>query len=388
MAISDLAPGLVETSVIAPEQEFTLKPLLVKEPFGQPAERHELEHLIERTGSSLIRGTVARVIPQEHRLELADGSELDYEFLMVCVGGRPQPAYADVHTFWSGSSSLPVNDLIDRALASQGGCLDLVVPPGTSWPLPLYELALMFRRRGDDRGERQLRIRILTPEEGPLLIFGRAASVEIVKLLAARRIEIETGTDVVDDGGIDPVVPAGYPLPRRTPVVSLPTIDGPRIPGLPADPRGFIPIDLHCRVVGAADVYAAGDGTTFPVKQGGLATQEADAAAEHIAQSLGANVEAQGFHPVLRGKLLTGTDSLSMRNEIDGSGGEGVTSPDCLWWPPGKIDGRYLSSVLSDTVQRVDFDPASRQLDVEVSLPREWHAEPFTSPSLGSSGSG
>ena len=37
-------------------------------------------------------------------------------------------------------------------------------------------------------------------------------------------------------------------------------------------------------------VYAAGDITTFPVKQGGIATQQADAAAEAIAAELGADV--------------------------------------------------------------------------------------------------
>ena len=38
-------------------------------------------------------------------------------------------------------------------------------------------------------------------------------------------------------------------------------------------------------------MYAAGDGTDFPVKQGGLATQQADAAAEHIAAGLGVELE-------------------------------------------------------------------------------------------------
>ena len=60
-------------------------------------------------------------------------------------------------------------------------------------------------------------------------------------------------------------------------------ITGPEIDGLPCDPHGFVPVDEYGRVEGVADVYAAGDGTDFPVKQGGLATQQADAAAEHIA---------------------------------------------------------------------------------------------------------
>ena len=37
---------------------------------------------------------------------------------------------------------------------------------------------------------------------------------------------------------------------------------------------------------GANDVYAAGDATTFPIKQGGLATQQADAVAGSIGRYL------------------------------------------------------------------------------------------------------
>ena len=64
---------------------------------------------------------------------------------------------------------------------------------------------------------------------------------------------------------------------------------------------------------GCAGVYAAGDATTFPLHQGGLAAQQADAAAESIAASLGAIAEAEPFRPVLRGVLLTGGAPLYLR---------------------------------------------------------------------------
>ena len=89
-------------------------------------------------------------------------------------------------------------------------------------------------------------------------------------------------------------------------MVALPAMDGPAMDGLPKDEGGFIPIDEHARVRGVEDVYAAGDGTNFPIKQGGLGTQQADAAAAHIAHRLGAAIDVEPFHPVLRGKLLTG----------------------------------------------------------------------------------
>src|SRR5439155_1412840 len=92
-------------------------------------------------------------------------------------------------------------------------------------------------------------------------------------------------------------------------IVALPTLEGPGILGVPRDDHGFIPIDDRGRVRGLDDVYAAGDAVDFPVKQGGLACQQADAIAEHLAAQAGAPVEPLPFRPVLRGKLLTGRGS-------------------------------------------------------------------------------
>ena len=62
-------------------------------------------------------------------------------------------------------------------------------------------------------------------------------------------------------------------------------------------------VDLHGRVRGLEDVYAAGDATTCPIKQGGVAAQQADAAAEAIAARLGRDLDPRPFRPVLRGLL-------------------------------------------------------------------------------------
>jgi len=96
------------------------------------------------------------------------------------------------------------------------------------------------------------------------------------------------------------------------------------------------------------NVFAAGDATTCPIKQGGVATQQADATAETIAAELGADVVPRPFRPVLRGMLLTGDAPLYLRAEV--SGGRGAHSPaseDPLWWPPAKIAGRHLAPYLA-----------------------------------------
>ena len=70
----------------------------------------------------------------------------------------------------------------------------------------------------------------------------------------------------------------------------MPRLVGPPLAGLPQTRHGFVPIDRHCRVTGLPGVYAAGDITTFPVKQGGIAAQQADVAAQAIALASGADV--------------------------------------------------------------------------------------------------
>ncbi len=123
-------------------------------------------------------------------------------------------------------------------------------------------------------------------------------------------------------------------------------MDGPALPASQRTKAASSRSTQHARVVGVEDVYAAGDGTNFPIKQGGLGTQQADAAAAHIAERLGAAVAAEPFHPVLRGKFITGDESLHLRADVAGGGGADEASLDCLWWPPHKISGRYLAPFL------------------------------------------
>ena len=103
-------------------------------------------------------------------------------------------------------------------------------------------------------------------------------------------------------------------------MIALPRLRGRGIPGLPADAGGFLVIDEHARVTGAADVFAAGDATAEPIKQGGLAAQQADAAAEAIAAEAGAELDPRPYRPVLRGLLLTGDTPLYLRNDLTGDG--------------------------------------------------------------------
>jgi sulfide:quinone oxidoreductase len=122
-------------------------------------------------------------------------------------------------------------------------------------------------------------------------------------------------------------------------VVTLPALTGPRIDGLPHDDAGFLPVDPHGRVEGTPGVYAAGDATDFAIKQGGIACQQADAAAEAIAAAAGAAIEPRAFTPAFRAVLVTEHDA------------RWLGAPEDPPWT--KISGRELSRHLTQIPARI-----------------------------------
>ena len=74
-------------------------------------------------------------------------------------------------------------------------------------------------------------------------------------------------------------------------VVSLPLLRGPGIEGLPMNEDGFVICDAEGRVEDAPAVRVVGDAGTFPLKEGGIASGQADAVAAEIARANGFDAE-------------------------------------------------------------------------------------------------
>ena len=376
LALHELAEDRVEITLVAAEPEFTYRPMIIEEPFSlAPAERRDLGLMTRDLGVRFERGTLAGVDPEAHVASLEGGESVTFDVAVVCVGGRSRAAYPSATTLRSWSEPIAIDEALDTAAAHPTRRIAFVVPPGVAWALPLYELAMLSQRLAGDR-HLELEMMIVSTETAPLALFGSGPSEAVGELLGARGIAFVGDTAVEEREGEFVMRPGERPLEAGA-VVALPLISGPGITGLPADADGFIRIDQNARVVGCPDVFAAGDGTNFPIKQGGIGTQQADAAAEMIAARAGAEVDPQPFRPVLRGKLITGSESLSLRSEVSGGAGEGVASPDYLWWPPHKVGGRFLAPYLADASSLSDLEPPGGTLDVEVALPVEWHREPM-----------
>jgi sulfide:quinone oxidoreductase len=241
-----------------------------------------------------------------------------------------------------------MRELLKRIDAGEVEELAFVAPPGTVWNLPLYELALLTASRIGERRITGVHITLVTPEPEPLAAFGPAAATAVRNVLSDLGIALRTGRRAqrYEGGVLSLEGEDGIPVDQ---VVALPALRGPAIEGVPADPDEFIPTDEFGAVAGLADVYAVGDATTFAIKQGGLAIQQADAAAEAIAADRGAAISPRPFRPVLRGLLLTGLTPAFLRADLaEGAVPETSTADwEALWWPPSKISGGRLPEYLA-----------------------------------------
>jgi sulfide:quinone oxidoreductase len=188
------------------------------------------------------------------------------------------------------------------------------------WPLPGYELALMTSARAWDM-QVPVEVTVLTPEPRPLAVFGLEASREVSLLLAERHVDVITSAycEVPSEKAIR--IHPGESTLEVDRIVSLPALRGPEVAGLPRDGDGFIPVDQYGRVRGVDGVWAAGDGTSFPIKHGGVAAQLADTAAQSIATLTGACSAPDPFEPTLDGVLFTGGSARGLRGRPTGGHG-------------------------------------------------------------------
>jgi sulfide:quinone oxidoreductase len=228
--------------------------------------------------------------------------------------------------------------------------------------MPLYELALMTAVHLREHGAGAT-VTLVTPEEELLELFGPAATAAVLPLLSERGIAVRSSSLPASVHEHRLRLAGGAEIPADR-VITLPVLDGPNLPGLPRDQHGFVLTDAFGRVSGLEHVYAAGDVTSFPLKQGGLAAQQADSVAASVAAQAGAPCEPKPFAPVLRGLLLTGGAPLYLRAEpqrlprqatvaIEARRLRGprrdasAAAGQALWWPPAKIAGRYLAPYLA-----------------------------------------
>jgi sulfide:quinone oxidoreductase len=350
LALRAVAGDRVEITVVAPNAKFVNRSMAVE----QPANVHvvgglRLRDVTSEHDARWHRGTVDRVDRARQVVVSEHGEELAYGQLVLALGAHPEREWHcdGVLTYHDAAEAHEYRCLLRQLEEGRVRRVAFVKPAGASWLLPLYELVLTAAAVCEASGV-AAELSLFTPEANPLEVFGDAASEEIRTTLRAAGVHLHTSCRATPSRpGRLHVSPGDYRV-QVDRVVTLPRLVGPALNGVPPSHDGFICTDAHGRAVGLRNVFAAGDAASFPIKQGGLAAQQADAVAEAIAAAVGADVVPQPFRPVLRGLLTAGGNARYMRARIaTGIGDDSSLSEQPLWWPPNRLCGRYLAPYLS-----------------------------------------
>ena len=351
IGIHGLAGEQVDVTLLAPQSEFVVAAESVQEPFRTTApHRGQVAAVCAAHGAAFVQDSLAAVDADSGCVTTSGGLELPFDSLVVAVGARRERVFGLATTFAGPQDVDPIRSLLGEIERGEVGRVAFVVPSGVTWSLPLYELALMTAWRVREAAQDDASFVLVTPEELPLAAFGMRAGAAVERALGEAGIEFLGGSyaERMYQGSMI-VSPSGAVV-RADRFVALPRLHGPRIRGVGTNDEGFIPVDEFCRVRGTRNVYAAGDGTSVPVKQGGLAAQQAQSIAEVIANRAGVDLDPAPFLPVLRAKLLTGKRPYYLQMGLGADEGEAssMASDELPWWPPAKVVAPHLAAYLGE----------------------------------------
>ena len=213
-------------------------------------------------------------------------------------------------------------------------------------------------------------ITIYTPEGAPLDIFGAAATGRCARISTSRDPGRDRApTSPPSDGTL---VVAPHAAARRRPRRGAAASVRPRS-GRAATTARLHPLRRSTERSTNRDRLGGGRRDRYPVKQGGLAAQQADAVAEEIAARAGADVIRSRSGPCCAASCSpdAGRHGCERRRRD----GEGEAQRRALFWPPTKIAGRYLSPYLAalDRMQAIGEVPQPSGHPVELDLDVDCH---------------
>jgi NADH dehydrogenase FAD-containing subunit len=303
--------GRVDLQVVSDSERFLFRPNLVYVPFGAEPEASELtmDVVLANDGISLQLQRVEGVDTDLGRVQLADGTQLPYEQLVIATGARPRPQAIPglsehAATMWDSASVLTLRERFMhlRGQAREGASQRVlcVGPRHNQCTLPLYEVALMldtWLRR--ERAREPVSIAFVTHEMSFAEACGPRMHDVIEREFTDRGMEGHVGEELVDVRAHEATFAGGRTERFDLLVAVPPHVPSIRWDGLPADDRGFLRVESGTRqVLGHPELYAPGDAGDFPIKNAFLALLQAEAVADHIAAVVTGGGFKRPFDPV------------------------------------------------------------------------------------------
>ncbi len=349
LALRKLAGDRVELELLSSAEHFVYRPHQILEPFRLAlAERIPWTDIAAELRLSRVPHDLNMIEADQSAVRTTAGLWHPYDALVIAVGAIAHQALPGSVTIGAPGASYALRRLLSRVRLGVTHDLVFVAPPDCAWTIALYELALLSADAATEAGVRP-EFTVVTAEPEPLAVLGSEATCMMRELLDRAGIQLYTSCRatrfeerrLITDRGEEIIAEAAIALPR---------LSGPSLGGLMSTPDGFLTTDRDGLVHGEAAIYAAGDATDGPIKQGGLAAQQADIVAQAIARRAGAQVPASHEAPVLRATLLAGGAPRYLRREL-GSDEEPTTiteiAEDAPWWPATKVVGRHLAPYLA-----------------------------------------
>ena len=144
LALAEHLPGVADVELVTPEAAFTYRPLAIAETFGAGAPyRFELAKLTTRIGARLRPGSIASVDAGRRIAVMSPDEQVPFDVLVVACGARAAEALPGALTFRGERAVAAFRTVLDEVADGTVSSLAFAAPAGTTWPLPLYELALM-----------------------------------------------------------------------------------------------------------------------------------------------------------------------------------------------------------------------------------------------------
>ncbi len=372
-----------EVRLIAPESEFRYRPMRQDSLFHPAPERSlAVADLVAQTNSQWVADRAEAVRSQERKVLTRDGDTVDFDFLLISVGARYRRTLKQGQAWVRGGDPSFLDQILGELRGELIDSVAVVVPRGARWPIPAYELALILAWTSS-----AATVTLLTAEPAPLGALGADATTAVSRELEQAGVEVITRVEVLDAPSREPnpnapSAPPSRPAPvlsrvvlmpegssvgsdalRAKPtdrrqmrigdgevrefdrLVSLPTVRGPFLAGVPTDATGFVEVDAALKVCGCDHVWAAGSCIAAGLGHSALSARQADAAVASIAAASTSSAPgADTAAPEVAGLLLA-DQSANWRAE--NPPGTRQPSTRCLWWPPGRAVGRMLAQRIS-----------------------------------------
>lgn len=262
-------------------------------------------------GFSVTLGTVDRIDTASNSVTLADGTVLDYDYLLIALGPGHAKPNGGAHTtsLCEGpDAALELQTKVDALLARGSGSIAVgfggnpkdgsAVRGGPAFEL-LFNLDTELRRR---KVRDRFTLHFFAPMPNPGNRMGKRAAEMMPGQLDRLGIVAKTGVKIAgfDEAGV--AFDDGTRLDADV-VMFIPGAIGNPIAaasGLPLNEAGFVRIDDACLVEGTDNVYAAGDvaaiqGPAWRAKQGHIAEMMARHAVFNINNAAHGWADRKGY---------------------------------------------------------------------------------------------